>query len=79
MNKQHYDALDSAQKLIATEAYIEGFQACIEQVSSMKIRTGDLGADALLHTHLGSINAILLDSFENLIIDWLVQLKCISQ
>jgi hypothetical protein len=73
MNKQQYDALDSAQKLIATEAYIDGFQACMDQVISMKIRTGSPEADALLHTHLESINAILLDSFENLLIDWLLQ------
>jgi hypothetical protein len=71
MNKQQYDALDDAQKLIATEAYIDGFQACMNQVKSITVRVGDQDVDKTFRVNRESITAILQHSFEKLLIDGL--------
>lgn len=45
MNREQYDALSQRQKSIATEAYIDGFRACLEQVKSTIVRVDELGVD----------------------------------
>lgn len=67
MNKQQYDALDSEQRDIATEAYIDGFMACIEQAKSITVRVGDQNVDKTFKVNRDMIAEILQHNYEKLL------------
>lgn len=67
MNKQQYDALDKEQRDIATEAYIDGFLACLEQVRSIKVRVGDQEVDNTFKANRNMITGNLQDTYEKLL------------
>lgn len=68
MNKQQYDALDSEQRDIATEAYIDGFMACIEQVKSITVRVGDQDVDKTFKVNRDMIVGTLQNTHEKLLL-----------
>jgi len=73
MNRQQYDALNKEQKAIATEAYIDGFLACIEQVKSITVRVGDQDVDKTFRVNRDMITENLHDTYEKLLLQKLVK------
>ena len=67
MNKQQYDTLDSEQREIATEAHIDGFMACIEQVKSITVIVGDQDVDKMFKVNRDTIAEILQHTYEKLL------------
>jgi hypothetical protein len=72
MNKQQYDDLDKEQKAIATEAYIDGFLACIEQVKSIMVRVGDQDVDKTFRVNRDMIAENLQHAYEKLLLQKLL-------
>jgi len=73
MNKQQYDALDKEQRDIATEAYIDGFLSCLEQVRSITVRVGDQEVDNTFKVHRDMISGNLKDTYEKLLLSKLTK------
>ena len=73
MNKQQYDDLNKEQRDIATEAYIDGFLACIEQVKSITVRVGDQDVDKTFRVNRDMITENLQDTYEKLLLQKLVK------
>lgn len=68
MNKEQYEALDREQKYIASEAYIDGFKACLEQVKSITVRVGEQEVDNMFQIHRDMIAGLLQNTYEKLLL-----------
>lgn len=73
MNKEQYEALDLEQKLVAVEAYIDGFRACIEQVKSIVVRVGEQEVDNMFQVHRDMIVGNLDHTYEKFLLATLVK------
>lgn len=54
MNKQQFDVLK-----MATESYLDGFEAAIEVVKSLNVRVGDKGVDEVFISNRNTVVSTL--------------------
>ena len=63
MNQHDFNALDTQQRALVTDAYLDGYASAIDCVESMIIRIGDASLDAAFVSNRDSIVSILRSNY----------------